>query len=59
MKYSYTVAKIELPEWCTGEISYQQSFEELDDAMALVDELHDDCEDDDHWYEVIVQTKIN
>ena len=58
MKYSYVVSKIDLPEYETGEVSYQQSFEELDDAMSLVDELNDDCEYDDHWYEVIVQAVI-
>jgi len=59
MKYKYVVSKIELPEWCTGSVESQQEFEELGDAMELVDELNDDCEDDEHWYEVLVHVTLN
>jgi len=58
MEYQFIVSLVDLPEWVTGSVTAHQSFEELDDAMDLVDELNKDCEDDDHWYEVIVNRVV-
>jgi len=58
MKYKYIITKVDLPEWCTGSLDPQEEFNSIGDAIERVDELNDDCEDDEHWYEVIVGKAI-
>jgi hypothetical protein len=54
MKLKYTVTKFDMPEWETGQSYDLDVFDNPEDALAKSQELEDNNQDDNVFFEVVV-----